>query len=140
MQNRRLLVALVALPLGLVACRTTDHNTTKQDAGGNYVTTSKYESMQRAEFVDSIEAGLRDYDNLFAKLRTRANELGGDALKEFANCESKLAEQRTAVVNQLAIAKSSLNDSWPKERAKTVEEYEELREDFAEAEKDVLDA
>jgi len=132
---------ILALPLlVLSACKSPQQQVTLQDPQGNYVTTADFHAMQRTDFVAAIKAGVADYDGQMKALRTRANELGGDSLREFADCESKLLKRRTDVVNQLSIAENALESAWPKERAKTVDTYMELREEFTEAQKDVLDA
>jgi hypothetical protein len=123
----------------LSACKSDPPQVTMRDAQGNFVTTADYEAMDRKEFIQSIEAGLTDFDQQLGELRTRANELGGESLKEFADCEGDLQEDRTTVVNQLTIARNALDDKWPKERSETVEAYMELRDNLAEAQKDVLD-
>ncbi len=134
-----LLTSCILAAFALSACKSDPPRVTMKDSQGNFVTTAEFEAMDREEFIESIEAGLSDVDTQMTQLRTRANELGGKSLKEFAECEGELQKQRTTVVNQLAIARNSLNDKWPKERAETVEVYMELREDLAEAQKDVLD-
>lgn len=123
----------------LSACKSSPTRVTLRDSQGNFVTTADYEAMDRAEFVKAIEAGLADYDAQMVELRKRANELGGDALSNFAERETDLRAERTTVVNQLTIAQNALNDQWPSERAETVEAYTELREELADAQKDVLD-
>jgi hypothetical protein len=133
------LPSLLVAACVLSACKSDPPQVTMRDAQGNFVTTADYEAMDRKEFIQSIEAGLTDFDQQLGELRTRANELGGDSLKEFADCEGDLQEGRTTVVNQLTIARNALDDKWPKERSETVEAYMELRDNLAEAQKDVLD-
>jgi len=130
-----LLIAACALS----ACQSTQPRVTLRDSQGNFVTTADFEAMEREEFITSIEAGLTDVDQQLDELRTRANELGGDSLKEFAECEQEVRSERTNVVNQLAIARNALNDKWPAERSDTVDAYMELREELADAQKNVLD-
>lgn len=133
------LAGCVLAACALSACKSDPPRVTLKDSQGNFVTTADFEAMDREEFIEAIEAGLSDFDTQLNELRTRANELGGDSLKEFAECESELQKERTALVNQLAIARNALNDKWPAERAETVDVYTSLREDLAEAQKDVLD-
>ena len=128
------------LLLTTAACSTTEPNVTIQDAQGNYITTSDYESMQRTEFIDAMKMGLRDFDSRMTDLRTRANELGGEHLSDFAECETELREARTNFESQLSIAENSMAGDWPEERSETVKAYQELREDLDEAFEDVLDA
>ena len=71
---------------------------------------------------------------------TRANELGGEHLSDFAECETDLRDSRTQFESQLAIAENSMAGDWPEERSQTVKAYQELREDLHEAFEDVLDA
>jgi hypothetical protein len=131
--------SLILVACAVSACKSDPPPVTMRDAQGNFVTTADYESMDRAEFIRSIEAGLADFDKQLGDLRTRANELGGDSLKEFAEHEGDLRDERTTVVNQLTIARNALDDKWPEERAETVDAYMDLREDLADAQKEVLD-
>jgi len=131
--------SLILVACVVSACKSEPTPVTLRDSQGNFVTTADYESMDRAEFIRSIEAGLADFDQQLGELRTRANELGGESLKEFAECEGDLRDERTAVVNQLTIARNALDDKWPEERSETVDVYMDLREDLADAQKDVLD-
>lgn len=133
------LAGCVLAACALSGCKSDSPRVTLRDSQGNYVTTADFEAMDREEFIKAIDAGLGDFDTQLDELRERANELGGDSLKEFAECEVELQEERTAVENQLTIARSALNDKWPEERAETVEVYMDLREDLTEAQKDVLD-
>ncbi|MEZ6015496.1 MAG: hypothetical protein R3F49_10305 [Planctomycetota bacterium] len=137
MQNHYIAPILL---LSVMSCHSPQPQVTLRDSQGNYATTADFHSMQRADFVSAIEAGIADYDGQLRELRTRANTLGGDALKEFADCERKLQVKRKDVVNQLAIAQNSLDDMWPEERKETVEAYTKLRDAFTEAQNDVLDA
>src|SRR5688572_21919402 len=99
-----LLAGCVLAVCALSACKSDPPRVTLRDSQGNFVTTADFEAMERDEFIEAIDAGLADFDSQLGELRTRANELGGDSLKEFAGCETELQEQRTTVVNQLAIA------------------------------------
>lgn len=130
----------LASALALAACASTEPNVTLRDAQGNYVTTADYEAMQRTDFMASMHAGLDDFDAQLHDLRGRANELGGDALKQFADCEESLREDRTEFVNQLEIAKNSLDGDWPDERSRTVDQYVDLREHLDSAMKEVLES
>ena len=94
----------------LSACQSNEPRVTLRDSQGNFITTAEFEAMDRDEFILAIEAGLVDFDKQLDELRTRANELGGSSLKEFADCERDLQEERTSTVNQLTIARSALND------------------------------
>lgn len=120
-------------------CKSSPENMTIRDSAGNYITTSDFREMDRSEFFRSMNAGLDDYDQQLKKLRLRANELGGDTLSEFADCEEKLTKKRNAFVNQLAIAQNALDDEWPEERGDTVDCYEDLREALTDAYDEVLD-
>jgi hypothetical protein len=133
------LPSLLLIACALSACKNDPQPVTLRDSQGNFVTTADYEAMDREQFIAAIDAGLADVDKQMGELRTRANELGGDSLKQFAECETALREDRTEVVNQLTIARNALDDKWAKERAATVETYMDLRENLAEAQKDVLD-
>ncbi len=140
MEYRSTLLSLTCgCALFLTACESSPKNLTIRDSAGNYVTTSDFRAMDRAEFFRSMNAGLEDYDNQLAELRVRSNELGGDTLAEFADCEESLTKKRTDFVNQMAIARNALDDDWPEERSETVDCYEELREALSETYDDVLD-
>jgi hypothetical protein len=121
------------------ACSSPRTNVTEKDSHGNYVTTSDYQSMDRTEFEASIKAGLKDFDRNLVDLRTRANELGGDALKEFSDWADKLAAKRTTVVSELERGDATLADDWPDQRQRTLDAYDSLREDLDEAFEDVLE-
>ena len=131
---------LSALLLFAAACASNEPNVTIQDAEGNYITTSDYESMQRTEFIDSMRMGIKDFDSRMTDLRSRANELGGEHLSDFADCETALREERTAFQNQLSIAENAMIGDWPSERSETVRAYSALRENLDEAFQDVLDS
>lgn len=120
------------------ACSSPQRDVLRQDDRGNYATTSQYEGMQRNEFLLSMHAGLQDFDRRMDDLRARANELGGESLETFAECERGLSEKREEVVNQLEVVETALADAWPEERSEAVDEYEELREALSEAYDDVL--
>ena len=50
-------------------------------------------------------------------------------------------ETQDRIDEQAAVwaARNALDDKWPKERSETVDAYTELRENLAEAQKEVLD-
>lgn len=128
-----------SLLLLTAACSSTEPNVTIQDAQGNYITTSDYEAMQRTEFIDAMNMGLQDFDKRMTDLRSRANELGGEHLSEFAECEEELREARTSFESQLSIAENAMANDWPEERSETVRAYADLREDLDEAFEEVLE-
>jgi len=134
-----LLSALLGSTLVFASCTSSPDEITMQDAQGNYITTSDFHSMARYEFFDAMEAGLRDFDNQVAELRSRANSLGGEALGEFADCEDELMEKRTDFESQMVIAQNALDEDWADERSETVEAYVDLREALSEAYEEVLD-
>ena len=131
-----LTVAGIALAASCSSPRT---NVTKQDAQGNYITTSEFNSMEREDFRESMRAGLADFDQRMAQLRKRANELGGDHLSEFADWSTTLEEKRTSFNNELEQTKAVLANDWPDQRAATLECYYDLRECLDEAYNEVLE-
>lgn len=140
MKNRTTLLSLACgSALLFASCKSSPENMTVRDGAGNYVTTSDFRAMDRVEFFRSMNAGLVDFDEQVTELRQRANELGGDTLSEFADCETSLTEKRTEFVNQLAIAENALDGDWPDERSETVDCYEDLREALSDAYDDVLE-
>jgi TolA-binding protein len=136
MKHLILITSLLALS---TACSSPRSNVTEQDAYGNYVTTSDYQSMERTEFQVAMKAGLKDFDARLADLRGRANELGGDSLKEFSDQAEKLDELRTDFVNELEKADASLEDDWAEQREHTVEAYDKLRKGLDHAYDEVLE-
>ena len=120
-------------------CGSPRQNMTLRDAQGDYITTSDYRAMARTEFFDAMDAGLDDFDARMEQLRKRANQLGGETLEEFAECEDDLAEERRDFENQLTIAENALDKDWPDQREETVDAYVELREALEEAYEDVLE-
>ena len=133
--------ALLISSLALIttACSSPRSNVTEQDASGNYVTTSEYQSMERTEFQVAMKAGLQDYERRLTDLRWRANELGGDSLKEFSDWADKLEDQRLEFENELKRSEASLADDWADQRERTVEAYDSLRKMLDEAYEEVLE-
>lgn len=127
------------LLLSAAACSSPRTNVTEQDAYGNYVTTSNYQSMDRAEFESAMRAGLENYDQLIADLRLRANELGGDALKEFSDWQEKLDGKRTTFVSELEKGHATLADDWGDQRQRTLDSYNDLRDCLDTAYEEVLE-
>lgn len=132
------LFAAAALALA-PACSSDQPRATDQDPYGNYATTSNFHSMQRAEFEQAIRAGLEDFDRRYRELRTRANELGGDTLDEFADWTDDLEQKRDVVQNELARMDTALDDEWPDRREATLEAYEDLRDCLDEAYEEVFE-
>jgi len=131
---------LIALLVGLAACENTRSQVTQKDAQGNYITTSEYQSQDRAKFETAMREGLADFDQRVDQLRKRANELGGDSLSEFAECSDELQEKRVTFVNELERTKAVLADDWPSQREATLEAFYDMREALADAFDDVLDS
>lgn len=136
---KRLQGTILAL-VGLAACEGPRTHVTKQDAQGNYVTTSDYEVMERTEFKGAMRDGLADFDEGVTQLRDRANELGGESLSDFSEWAEDLQKHRTAFVNQLKRSEAALIDDWPDQRAATLEAYYDMRGCLDEAFDEVLDA
>lgn len=136
MKNLILPISLIALT---AACASDRQPVVQQDGMGNYITSSEYEAMERTEFMQSMRDGLDDFDQQVESLRSRANDLGGESLSEFADCHETLSEKRREFENQLGIAKNALAENWPDERQETVDAYYGLRESLEEAYEEVLD-
>jgi hypothetical protein len=121
------------------ACSSPRSNVTEQDSQGNYVTTSEFQSMERTEFQVAMKAGLQDFDKRLTDLRWRANELGGDSLKEFSDWADDLEEKRTEFENELKRSDAALADDWAEQRERTVEAYDSMRKALDEAYEEVLE-
>lgn len=121
------------------ACSSPRSHVSEQDAYGNYVTTSDYHAMDRTSFMSAMQAGLADFERRMDELRERANELGGDALKEFSDYADELAQKKTTFENELQRSEATLVDDWPDQRERTLDAYYDLRDNLSEAYEDVFD-
>jgi predicted nuclease with TOPRIM domain len=121
------------------ACSGPRTNVTERDAYGNYVTTADYQSMDRASFTIAMREGLEDYERRLVDLRQRANELGGDALKEFSDYQEELDEKRVDFENEMERTEATLAENWPDQRERTLDAYYELRDHLDEAFEEVLE-
>ncbi len=109
----------------LAACSSPDM--TRQDARGNYATTSDYESMTRVELEAAMSAGLADVDKRTAELEVRAQSLGHEAIEELHDQLDDVTECRTDFVNELARLRAALDKDWEDRREDVVEAFETLR-------------
>ena len=136
MHSRTILLALGAALLG--GC-SSPPDPTAHDAQGNFATTSDYNSMNRAELLAAMDAGLADVDRRKLELEQRAETLGPDAIEELHDREPKLSELRTNFVNELARARASLEPEWPERREDVVDAYQDLRKGLDKAYEEVLE-
>jgi hypothetical protein len=95
--------------------------------------------MERTEFQVAMKSGLQDYERRLTDLRWRANELGGDSLKEFSDWADKLEDKRLEFENELKRSEAALADDWADQRERTVEAYDSLRKALDEAYEEVLE-
>ncbi len=135
----RTLISLPLLLIATAACSSPRTDVTEQDRHGNYVTTSDYQAMERAEFQTAMRAGLADFDSRVTQLRQRANELGGESLEEFSEWAEELKEKRVDFVNHLNQTEAALVGAWPDQREDTLESYNDLRDCLDEAYEEVLE-
>lgn len=129
---------VLVLGTGCSSTRDTDRPTAK-DASGNYATTSKFNAAYRAEFVNSIRAGLEDADRRTKELESRATQLGQASVTALHEQMPGLVEKRTAVVNSIARLEAALDTEWPSRREETDEAYRTLRSSLDSACAKVLD-
>ena len=139
MNTKNLLPLSLLLIAGTACNNPQEHNVSRQDTEGNYITTSDYESMQRSDFKIAMNAGLRDYDEGVERLRERANTLGGKNLGEFSKHSETLDEKRTRFVNEMQKVEVVLESEWPDQRKRTLKAYYDLRESLNEAYEEVLE-
>jgi hypothetical protein len=130
------LIALLALA---TACASNATNSTRRDVDGNYASTSSYDSMDREDFTAAMQAGLIDFDDRLASLKTEAEALGPDAIEEYHGCLDGLMEGRRAFVAELEQTRTMLADEWRDNREDLADRYVDLREDLDAAYEDVVE-
>ena len=97
----------LAIVLVLPAC-----NRDRVRASSDERSTSDAVKQQRDDYVSSMEAKLKEFDQKFDGLDARAGALSGPAKKGFEDAVDGLRDQRKAVSRKLDDLKSVSLDSW----------------------------
>jgi hypothetical protein len=113
----------------LPACTTAASHYTQRDPHGNYATSSDFNSMDRAEFMAAMHAGLRDFDARMTSLELKAQTLGSDALEEYEGDANDLQDARRLLDAELTRLDAILEqDDWEDLRDDIIDDYEDMRE------------
>lgn len=130
------MIAVAALATG---CASDTHETTRTDPLGNYASTAQYNALERDDFTEAMEAGLRDFDTRLASLKVQAGNLGADALEEYHGHIDALMEQRRTFDAEVQRHRSMLSEEWRDHREDVAEMYVSLRESLDEVFEEVID-